>query len=309
MGAADYSGRAHTRWRQPVRWRAWQRRTEFRLQTPTNRFKQAMAQGQAQIGLWLGLADAYSAEIIAGTGYDWLLIDGEHAPNDLRSILHQLQAIASAASATSALPPGAQPPHPVARVPVGDTALIKQFLDLGVQTLLVPMVDTAEQAQQLVRATRYAPEGVRGMGSALARSSRWQAYPQYVHEANQQICLLVQAETVEAMANLDAIAATPGVDGVFIGPADLSASMGHPGNPGHPDVQAAIHDGIARILRAGKAPGILATTESQARQWLAAGALFVAVGVDTMLLASAAQDLLARFRTDAVGTPQRPAGY
>lgn len=269
---------------------------EFGLQTPTNLFKQAMAQSQAQIGLWLGLADAYSAEILAGTGYDWLLVDGEHAPNDLRSILHQLQAIASAASAASALPPGAQAPHPIARVPVGDTALIKQYLDLGVQTLLVPMVDTAEQAQQLVRATRYAPEGMRGMGSALARSSRWQAYPQYVHEANQQVCLLVQAETVEAMAHLDAIAATPGVDGVFIGPADLSASMGHPGNPGHPDVQAAIHDGIARIRAAGKAPGILATTESQARQWLAAGALFVAVGVDTMLLASAAQDLLARFR-------------
>ncbi len=282
---------------------------ERKLQTPTNRFKQAMAQRQAQIGLWLGLADAYSAEILAGTGYDWLLVDGEHAPNDLRSILHQLQAIASAASATSALPPGAQQPHPVARVPVGDTALIKQFLDLGVQTLLVPMVDTAEQAQQLVRATRYAPEGVRGMGSALARSSRWQAYPQYVHEANQQICLLVQAETVEAMNNLDAIAATPGVDGVFIGPADLSASMGHPGNPGHPEVQAAIHDGIARILRAGKAPGILATTESQARQWLAAGALFVAVGVDTMLLASAAQDLLARFRTEATTPAVRPLGY
>ncbi len=282
---------------------------ERKLQTPTNRFKQAMAQRQAQIGLWLGLADAYSAEILAGTGYDWLLVDGEHAPNDLRSILHQLQAIASAASATSALPPGAQPRHPVARVPVGDTALIKQFLDLGVQTLLVPMVDTAEQARQLVRATRYAPEGVRGMGSALARSSRWQAYPQYVHEANQQICLLVQAETVEAMNNLDTIAATPGVDGVFIGPADLSASMGHPGNPGHPEVQAAIQDGIARILRAGKAPGILATTESQARQWLAAGALFVAVGVDTMLLASAAQDLLARFRTEATTPAVRPLGY
>ena len=282
---------------------------ERKLQTPTNRFKQAMAQRQAQIGLWLGLADAYSAEILAGTGYDWLLVDGEHAPNDLRSILHQLQAIASAASATSALPPGMQAPHPIARVPVGDTALIKQFLDLGVQTLLVPMVDTAAQAQQLVRATRYAPEGVRGMGSALARSSRWQAYPQYVHEANQQICLLVQAETVEAMANLDAIAATPGVDGVFIGPADLSASMGHPGNPGHPDVQAAIHDGIARILRAGKAPGILATTESQARQWLAAGALFVAVGVDTMLLVSAAQELLARYRSAPDAAPNRPAGY
>lgn len=276
------------------------------MQTPTNRFKEALAKSQAQIGLWLGLADAYSAEILAGTGYDWLLVDGEHAPNDLRSILHQLQAIASACSA---LPPGARAPHAVVRVPVGDTALIKQYLDLGTQTLLVPMVDTPEQAQQLVRATRYAPAGVRGMGSALARSSRWQAYPRYVHEANQQVCLLVQAETVEALSNLDAIAATPGVDGVFIGPADLSASMGHPGDPGHPDVQAAIHDGIARILRAGKAPGILATTESQARQWLAAGALFVAVGVDTMLLASAAQDLLTRFRGAANGTPARPAGY
>ena len=276
------------------------------MHTPTNRFKAALAQGQAQIGLWLALADAYTAEIVAGTGYDWLLVDGEHAPNDLRSILHQLQAIASA---TSALAPGATPPHAIARVPVGDTALIKQYLDIGAQTLLVPMVDTPEQAEALVRATRYAPEGVRGMGSALARSSRWQAYPQYVHEANQQVCLLVQAETVEALRNLDAIAATPGVDGVFIGPADLSASMGHPGNPGHPDVQAAILDGITRILRAGKAPGILATTEAQARQWLAAGALFVAVGVDTMLLAGAAQDLLARFRTGMDSTPARPAGY
>ena len=276
------------------------------MHTPTNSFKQALAQGEAQIGLWLGLANAYTAEILAGTGYDWLLVDGEHAPNDLRSILHQLQAIASA---SSALPPGARAPHAVARVPVGDTALIKQYLDIGAQTLLVPMVDTPEQAQQLVRATRYAPEGVRGMGSALARSSRWQAYPRYVHEANQQVYLLVQAETVEAMANLDAIAATPGVDGVFIGPADLSASMGHPGNPGHPDVQAAIHDGITRILRAGKAPGILATNEAQARQWLAAGALFVAVGVDTMLLTSAAQTLLARFRTGAEAAAPRPAGY
>ena len=280
------------------------------MHTPKNLFKQAMAQRQAQLGLWLGLADAYSAEILAGTGYDWLLVDGEHAPNDLRSILHQLQAIASATSAISALPAGATAPHPVVRVPVGDTSLIKQVLDLGAQTVLVPMVDTPEQAQQLVRATRYAPEGVRGMGSALARSSRWQAYPNYVHEANAQVCLLVQAETAEAMGHLDAIAATPGVDGVFIGPADLSASMGHPGNPGHPDVQAAIHDGIRRILGAGKAPGILATTEAQARTWLAAGALFVAVGVDTMLLASAATDLLARFRapiTDASAV--RPAGY
>ena len=277
------------------------------MHTPTNLFKQAIAQRQAQIGLWLGLADAYSAELLASTGYDWLLVDGEHAPNDLRSILHQLQAIASA---TSALPAGAPAPHPIARVPIGEQTLIKQYLDIGVQTLLVPMVDTAEQAQALVRATRYAPAGMRGMGSAMARASRWQSYPDYVHQADQQICLLVQAETVQALGNLDAIAATPGVDGVFIGPADLSASMGHPGHPEHPSVQAAIHDGIGRILRAGKAPGILVTSEPQAHQWLAAGALFVAVGVDAQLLVNAARKLLAGFRAvPAGGHAPRAAGY
>ena len=147
------------------------------------------------------------------------------------------------------------------------------------------------------------------MGSALARASRWQQYPGYVHEANAQVCLLVQAETVEAMQNLDAIAATPGVDGVFIGPADLSASMGYPGNPGHPAVQAAIADGIRRIRAAGKAPGILSTTEAQARHWLDAGALFVAVGVDTILLKKAAMDLLARYRAPAAPGTTQPPGY
>ncbi len=268
------------------------------MRTPLNTFKQAMQAGRPQIGLWVGLADSYVTELLAGTGYDWLLIDGEHAPNDVRSVLAQLQAVASAASA---LPDGVARPHPVARVPVGETALIKQYLDIGAQTILVPMVDTAAQAAQLVQAMRYPPEGIRGMGSALARASRWQAYPDYIHEANAQACLLVQAETVEAMQNLDAIAATPGVDGVFIGPADLSASMGFPGQPGHPDVQATIADGIARIRQAGKAPGILSTTEEQARKWLAAGALFVAVGVDTMLLDAAARQLLARFKTGAAG--------
>ncbi len=270
------------------------------MKTPTNTFKQAIAARQPQIGLWVGLADGYATEMLAGTGYDWLLVDGEHAPNDVRSILAQLQGIASA---TSALPPDATRSHPIVRVPVGETVLIKQVLDVGAQTILVPMVDTAAQAAQLVQAMRYPPEGIRGMGSALARASRWQAYPQYLHEANAQTCLLVQAETVEAMKNLDAIAATPGVDGVFIGPADLSASMGHVGNPGHPEVQAAIADGIARILKAGKAPGILSTTEEQARKWLDAGALFVAVGVDTILLTAAARQLLAKYKTAPAAGP------
>ena len=266
------------------------------MHTPINTFKQALLDGRPQIGLWLGLADPYCAEILAGAGYDWLVIDGEHAPNDVRSTLAQLQAIDSARHAMPHLPTQA-----VARVPVGDAVLIKQYLDIGVQTILVPMVDTAEQAAALVQAMRYPQAdgqgGIRGLGSALARASRWQRHPHYIHEANAQVCLLVQAETVQAMRHLDAIAATPGVDGVFIGPADLAASMGHPGNPAHPDVQAAIRSGIERIRAAGKAAGILATAEPMARQWLQAGASFVAVGVDTILLSAAASELLARFRT------------
>ena len=256
------------------------------MQTPDNPFKNAILRREPQIGLWLGLANAYCAEICAGAGFDWLLIDGEHAPNGLADILAQLQAIAAYPAS-----------HAIARVPVGDTALIKQYLDIGAQTLLVPMVDTPEQAQQLVRATRYAPEGVRGMGSALARSSRWQAYPQYVHEANQQICLLVQAETVEAMAHLDAIAATPGVDGVFIGPADLSASMGHRGNPAHPEMQALMEDATRRIVAAGKAAGNLSPDRASAQRYLDWGATFVAVGLDTNVLARETSALASHFKS------------
>ena len=264
------------------------------MNTPVNLFKQALQHQQPQIGLWMGLASAYTAEICALAGFDWLVIDGEHAPNDLRSIQAQLQTLAAY--------PGS---HPVCRVPLGETALIKQYLDLGAQNILVPMVDTAEQAAQLVQAMRYPQDdgqgGVRGM--AGARASRWGHYTDYFKRANEEVCLLVQVESREALKNLDAIAATPGVDGVFIGPADLSASMGHVGNAAHPDVQAAIADAIARILKAGKAPGILATTEAGAKQWLAAGVQFVAVGADTMLLASGAAQLLGRFKDPAAAGP------
>lgn len=272
------------------------------MQTPLNPFKQALAERRAQIGLWLGLANAYSAEICAGAGFDWLLIDGEHSPNGLQELLAQAQAIAAY--------PGS---HAIARVPVGDAVLIKQYLDLGLQTLLVPMVDTPEQAARLVRACRYPQAddiggqgGVRGM--AGGRASRWGRYPNYAKEANQQVCLLVQAETREALAQLDAIAATPGVDGVFIGPADLSASLGHVGDPGHPEVQAAIEDAIARILRAGKAPGILTTDETLARHYLSLGAVFVAVGLDTQILARQTSALAARFKADAPAAPATTKG-
>jgi 4-hydroxy-2-oxoheptanedioate aldolase len=268
------------------------------MRTPANPFKQALASPGAQIGLWLGLADPYAAELCATAGFDWLLIDGEHGPNDLRSMLATLQAVAP------------YPSHPVVRVPHGDTALIKQVLEIGATTLLVPMVESADQARALVAAMRYPPHGVRGVGSGLARSSRWGAHPRYLHEADGGMCLLVQVETAAALAQLEAIAAVDGVDGVFIGPADLSASMGHLGNPGHPSVQAAIDHGLAQILAAGKAPGILAVDEALARHYIAAGARFVAVGVEATMLARAARDLAARFKSSpAAAAPSSDCPY
>lgn len=254
------------------------------MDMPVNTFKLRLQSGEAQIGLWLGLADPYCAELAANAGFDWLLIDGEHAPNDLPGMLGQLQAVAP------------YPSHPVIRLVIGDTAMIKQVLDIGVQTLLVPMVESAEQARELVRAMHYPPKGVRGVGSALARASRWNSIPGYLDKADEQMCLLVQIENQEGLANLDAIAAVEGVDGVFIGPADLSASMGFRGNPGHPEVQAAIEDAIARIQKAGKAAGILSADQKLAKRYIELGAAFVAVGVDTTVLMRGLQTLAATFK-------------
>ncbi|MFN3771412.1 MAG: 4-hydroxy-2-oxoheptanedioate aldolase [Ectopseudomonas guguanensis] len=254
------------------------------MDMPINTFKQRLQSGEAQIGLWLGLADPYCAELAANAGFDWLLIDGEHAPNDLRGLLGQLQAVAP------------YPSQPVIRPVIGDTALIKQLLDIGAQTLLVPMVESAEQARELVRAMHYPPHGVRGVGSALARASRWNSIPGYLDKADEQMCLLVQIENLDGLAKLDEIVAVEGVDGVFIGPADLSASMGHRGNPGHPEVQAAIEDAIVRIGKAGKAAGILSADQSLARRYLELGAKFVAVGVDTTVLMRGLQTLASAFK-------------
>jgi 4-hydroxy-2-oxoheptanedioate aldolase len=257
------------------------------MDMPVNRFKQRLNNGEVQIGLWLGLADTYCAELAANAGFDWLVIDGEHAPNDIRSMLGQLQAIAPYGS------------EAIIRPVIGDTALIKQVLDIGVQTVLVPMVENAAQARELVRAIHYPPQGIRGVGSALARASRWNTIPDYLDQADAQMCLLVQIESREGLANLDAIAAVEGVDGVFIGPADLSASMGHRGNPGHPEVQAAIEDAIVRICKAGKGAGILSADETLARRYIELGATFVAVGVDTTVLMRGLQALAGKFKGTA----------
>lgn len=250
----------------------------------TNTFKQALRDGKPQIGLWAGLASAYTSEIIAGAGYDWLLIDGEHAPNTLDSTLAQLQAVA------------AYPVAAVVRPAWNDPVQIKQILDTGAQTLLVPMVQSAEEAAAAVAAVRYPPQGIRGVGSALARSSRWNRIPNYLERANGQMCVLVQIETPRGVQALDDILAVDGVDGVFIGPADLSASMGYLGQPEHPEVVRTIDDAITRIVRSGKAAGILHSGVAQARHYLALGATFVAVGVDALLLARAAESLAGEFK-------------
>lgn len=252
--------------------------------TPENRFKQALQNRQTQIGLWLGLADPYAAELCAGSGFDWLLIDGEHAPNDLRNILATLQAVAP------------YPSRPVVRLAERDPTRIKQVLEIGATTLLIPMVESAAQAHELVRAMRYPPQGQRGVGSGLARSSRWTRYKDYLREANANVCLLVQVESVAALAQIEEIAAVDGVDGLFIGPADLAASMGHLGEPTHPEVRDQIERAVKRIVGAGKPPGILCTDEVLARRYLALGAVFVAVGVDTTLLERSASALAAAFR-------------
>jgi len=263
----------------------------------TNHFKRALRAGRPQIGLWAGLANPYTAEICAGAGFDWLLIDGEHAPNTLQTMLGQLQAVAP------------YPVAPVVRPPWNDFVQIKQILDAGAQTLLVPMIQSAEEATAAVAAMRYPPHGMRGLGSALARSSRWNRIPDYVQRANDEMCLLVQVETPQGVQALDDILAIEGVDGVFIGPADLSASMGHLGNPGHPEVRAAIDDAVGRIVRAGKAAGILHTDPAQARHYLELGATFVAVGVDATLLARAAEKLAASFKQDAPAAPAASGPY
>jgi 4-hydroxy-2-oxoheptanedioate aldolase len=257
-----------------------------------NTFKTAISEGRRQIGLWQALASPYTAEICAGAGFDWLLIDGEHAPNDLPLILAQLQAIA------------AYNVEPVVRLPIGDAVLVKQFLDIGARSLLIPMVESGTQAALMVAATRYPPHGIRGVGSAIGRSSRWNRSPHYLRDAEHDICLLLQVESVAGLEAIDAIARTPGVDGVFVGPSDLAAALGHLGDAAHPEVQAAIEHGIATVTAAGKAAGILIADEDLARRYLELGATFVAVGTDVTLLARGADALAQRFGSER-GDPAR----
>jgi 4-hydroxy-2-oxoheptanedioate aldolase len=253
------------------------------MEVPQNAFKRALQAGKPQIGLWSSLSSNYSVEVLAGAGFDWILLDCEHSPNDLESLLTQLQAAAP------------YPTTSIVRVPWNDMVTIKRVLDIGAQSLLVPYVSTKEEAKAAVSYTRY-PMGVRGV-AGTTRATRFGRVKDYAKHAHEEICLLVQVETQDALDNIEAICAVDGVDGVFIGPADLHASMGHTGEIANPKVKPLIDDAIRRIRKAGKAPGILTPNEADARHWLECGALFVAVGADVGILARGAEALAAKFKS------------
>jgi 4-hydroxy-2-oxoheptanedioate aldolase len=253
------------------------------MDLPQNHFKGALQAGKPQIGLWSSLSSNYTVEVIAGAGFDWILLDCEHSPNDLENLLTQLQAAAP------------YPAHCVVRVPWNDMVTIKRVLDIGAQSLLVPYVSTRAEAESAVSYTRYPPAGARGV-AGTTRATRFGRIRDYAKRAQDEICVLVQVETQAALDSIEAICATDGIDGVFIGPADLHASLGHAGEIAHPKVKPLIDDAIRRIRKCGKAPGILTPNEGDARHWLDCGALFVAVGADVGILARGAEALAAKFK-------------
>lgn len=251
----------------------------FRIATEPTFREVLTASDRPQIGMWVCSGSPLVAEICAGSGLDWLLIDTEHSPNGLESTLGQLQAIYG------------YPITPLVRAPVGDRVIVKQLLDLGVQNLLIPMIDTAEQAREMAAAVRYPPLGVRGVGSALARASRWNRTENYLAVADATISLFVQIESTTAVANIAEIAAVDGIDGLFIGPSDLAASMGLLGEQEHAEVVAVVEQSIRLVRKLGKPVGVNAFSESTARRYLDAGANFALVGADVAILARASERL------------------
>ena len=254
------------------------------MPAPENKLKAALKAGRLQTGLWLSLANSYSAELLGEAGFDWLLIDGEHAPNDIQTIMAQLQALRFSESSV------------LVRVPVGEPWLIKQVLDAGAQSLLVPMVESGAQAELLASAVRYPPRGLRGVGAGAARASRFGYIDDYTTTADGEIMLMLQLESRAGMAALDDIAATDGVDCVFIGPSDLSADMGYLGDPFAPAVQTAIEEAIGRIRAHGKAAGIFMTDPDHVRRYIDLGGTFIAIGTDAGLLSQGARQLQAIYK-------------
>jgi len=259
-------------------------------------FREQLAESdRSLIGVWACSGSPLVTEVAAGSGVDWLLIDMEHSANTLESTLLQLQVVA------------AYPITPLVRVPSNDAVAIKQVLDLGAQNLIVPMVSSVDEARAAVAATRYPPEGVRGVGSALARSARWNRVDRYLQESAQHTSLTVQIETAAGVEAAAEIAAVDGIDAVFVGPSDLSASMGLLGQQTHPEVIAAVERVFAAVKANGKPVGANAFDPAAADAYITAGADFVAVGADVALLARATEALAARFIP--ASADQRRASY
>jgi 4-hydroxy-2-oxoheptanedioate aldolase len=252
------------------------------VELPINAFKRAISEGRQQIGLWCTLSDAYALEIVAGSGFDWLLIDMEHSPNDLREVLSQLQVV-SAYQVSS-----------VVRPIWNDAVLVKRLLDIGAQSLLFPYVQDADEARRAVAAVRYPPVGLRGV-SAVTRATRFGRVSKYPLTCETELCVLVQVETQKALENLDEIARVDGVDGVFVGPGDLAADLGYLGQPGHPEVQVKVESALRAIRRAGKPAGVLTGDPELARRCIDAGSVFTAVGVDAAILARKSEELSMHF--------------
>lgn len=250
---------------------------------PANPLRALLAQDRPTFGLWCSLPHPLSVEALASCGFDWMVIDTEHTAVTLPQVMGLLQAVAP------------WPCMPTVRAGSLDAVEIKRLLDLGAQTLVIPNIRDADEARAAVAATRYPPEGIRG-AAGLTRASRFGLIADYTATANDRIGLILQVETAAALAGVEAIAAVPGVDVLFIGPADLAASMGLPGQPGHPAVRAAVLDGLVRIAAAGVAPGVLTLDPGFARECVAAGSRFTAVGIDTELLLGAARGLAAAWR-------------
>ena len=253
------------------------------MKLPENAFKRGLDAGRQQIGLWVTIPDPSVVEALAGAGYDWLLLDSEHTPVEAAQILPLLQATA------------AYPVSTLVRPAANDTVLIKRYLDMGAQTLLLPYIQSRAEAEAAVAAVRYAPEGVRGV-SGIMRASRFGRVDGYLKQAAREICLVLQIETRRGLDNLEEIASVDGVDGIFIGPADLSTSMGYAGDSAHPKVIAAIEDAIARLKAIAKPSGILTLDPAFAHHCINLGTTFTGVGVDLGLLVRAADDLAGSFK-------------
>jgi 4-hydroxy-2-oxoheptanedioate aldolase len=249
------------------------------MQAPKNTVKAAILGGKPQMGIWLNTGSPVIAEIAGQAGFDWCLIDGEHGPNTVSEWLPQLQALTAAGTPA------------VIRIPNTDVWMVKQALDLGCQTIMVPMVDTPEDAREMAAAMRYPPLGKRGIGAAIARASQYGVRTDYLKNANDEVCLIVQAETQLALNNIEAIAAVDGIDCIFIGPADLAADMGYTGNPRHPDVVAAIEDAFARITAAGKCAGFLIYDAGLIEHYTALGVTFLGIGSDVAVMGGALRNL------------------